>query len=77
MSKLISLRIDERLLERIDRSCRRAGVSRSRAVHDAFELWLRKKRLDEAIRREHEGYERHPIREDEFGPVLRAQAWPE
>jgi hypothetical protein len=39
-------------------------------------LWLRRRTLEEKVRRHREGYKRHPVTSDEFEPILRAQRWP-
>ena len=76
MSRMITLRLSEALVERVDRERKRDGLSRAQVIKAALELWMRQRRLQEAIRREHDGYERHPVTPDEFGPVLGAQVWP-
>jgi metal-responsive CopG/Arc/MetJ family transcriptional regulator len=76
MSLMISVRLAESLVEQVDRERRRDGLSRAQAIQNALKLWIRRRRLEEAVRREHEGYERHPVTGDEFGPVLGAQVWP-
>jgi metal-responsive CopG/Arc/MetJ family transcriptional regulator len=73
---MISIRLPDELVERVDRERRRDGLSRAQVAQRALELWIGKRRLEEAIRREHRGYDRHPVETDEFGPVLGAQAWP-
>jgi hypothetical protein len=76
MSKLIAVRLPDEVLSRVDHERRRAGLSRAAAINAALELWIRTRRYDDAVRRDHEGYDRHPIRTDEFEPVLGAQRWP-
>lgn len=76
MSRMVSLRLDEVLVEQVDRERQRDGLSRAQAVQTALELWIRNRRLEDAIRREHHGYDEHPVTPDEFGPVLGAQVWP-
>jgi hypothetical protein len=76
MSKLIALRLDDQLLEGVDRECRRTRLSRAAAVKEALGLWLERRRFEDAVRRDHAGYAEHPVRPDEFGPVLGAQTWP-
>ena len=73
---MITLRLSESLIEQVDRERQRDGLSRVQVVQKALQLWMRHRRLQEAIRREHEGYARYPVTADEFGPVLGAQAWP-
>lgn len=76
MSKLIAVRLPEAVLSRVDQERRRAGLSRAAAINAALELWIRTRHYEDAVRRDHQGYERHPVRADEFEPVLGAQKWP-
>ena len=73
---MIAVRLDERLLTAVDRERKRVRVSRARVVHEALASWVAQQRRAAAIRREHEAYAAHPVRPDEFGPVLGAQSWP-
>jgi len=75
MSKMVAVRLDERLLSRVDRERRRRGVSRARAVHEALAAWVARERLTDAVREEADAYGKYPVAEDEFGPVLGAQRW--
>jgi predicted transcriptional regulator len=75
MSKLVAVRLDERLLSRVDRERRRRGVSRARAVHEALAAWVARERLADAVREEAEAYGKHPVTADEFGAILGAQRW--
>lgn len=74
MAKTIAVRLDETLLQAIDRSGRRRG--RSAVVREALQMWIARQALAEKVRRHREGYARHPANRDEFGPVLGAQTWP-
>lgn len=76
MSKMTAVRLDEELLRDIDRERRRAKLSRARVIHEALALWLERRRLEAAVRSDQAGYAEHPVDEEEFGPVLGAQAWP-
>jgi metal-responsive CopG/Arc/MetJ family transcriptional regulator len=76
MSRMVAVRLDERLLATVDRERRRARVTRAKVIHDALAMWVERRRVEEAVRREQEGYARKPIGEGEFGSVLGAQAWP-
>ena len=76
MSKLIAVRLHDDVLSRVDQERRRAGLSRAAAINAALDLWIRTRRYDDAVRRDHEGYDRHPVRPEEFAPVLGAQKWP-
>jgi len=76
MSKMVAVRLDERLLAAVDRERRRTRATRAKVIHDALALWVERKRTEEAIARDQAGYARHPVRDEEFGPVLGAQVWP-
>jgi predicted transcriptional regulator len=76
MSKMTTIRLDDELLRDVDRQRRRAKLSRARVIHEALALWLERRRSEEAIKADQDGYDRHPVSDDEFGPVLGAQSWP-
>jgi hypothetical protein len=76
MSRLIAVRLQERMLSQVDRERKRAGLSRAAAINEALELWVSKRRHEQDVRRDQEGYERHPAAEGEFEFVLGAQRWP-
>lgn len=76
MSRLIAVRLDERVLDQVDRERRRSGLSRGKAIQEALHLWVARRRLEEAMATDRAGYERHPVARDEFGPLLGAQPWP-
>ncbi len=76
MSRMIAVRLKEDLLERVDRERKRARLSRAAAINQALDLWVDRRRYEDAVRSDHEGYARHPVASDEFEAVLGAQAWP-
>jgi metal-responsive CopG/Arc/MetJ family transcriptional regulator len=76
MSKLVAVRISEQLLSRVDRERKRAGLTRAAAINDALQHWIRTRHHEEAVRRDHEGYARHPVGPGEFDLVLGSQTWP-
>jgi metal-responsive CopG/Arc/MetJ family transcriptional regulator len=76
MSKMITLRLREDLLSRLDRERRRAGLTRAAAINEAVQLWMARRQHDEAVESDQQAYDRHPVTEDEFAPVLGAQKWP-
>jgi hypothetical protein len=76
MSKMIAIRLQEDLLTDVDRERKRAGLTRAAAVHQALAIWVARRRHEEAVRQDQEGYRRHPVGDDEFEPVLGAQSWP-
>ena len=76
MAKLIAVRLREELLSTMDDERRRAGLTRAAAIQEALRLWVAHRQYKQAVRRDQEGYARHPVGRDEFTPILRAQAWP-
>ena len=76
MSKMIAVRLDEKLLHAVDRERRRARVTRAKVIHDALALWVERRRTEEAIARDQNGYAELPVTDEEFAPVLGAQVWP-
>lgn len=76
MSRMVSFRLDEALVRRVDKERQKDGLSRAQAVQRALEVWVRQCEQREAVRLEHEGYSRKPVTANEFGPVLGAQQWP-
>jgi Arc/MetJ-type ribon-helix-helix transcriptional regulator len=76
MSRLIAVRLQERMLSQVDRERKRAGLSRAAAINEALQLWVAKRQYEQAVRRDQEAYERQPVAEDEFESVLGAQRWP-
>jgi metal-responsive CopG/Arc/MetJ family transcriptional regulator len=76
MSQMIAVRLQEGLLEQVDAERRQAGLSRAATIAEALRLWIDRRRYEEAVRRDQEGYARRPVKADEFEPLLGAQAWP-
>ncbi|MBI5478541.1 MAG: hypothetical protein HY906_06800 [Deltaproteobacteria bacterium] len=64
------------LLDQVDRERRRAAASRARVVKEALHLGVERRRIEAAVRGHRKAYERLPVTDAEFGPVLRAQRWP-
>jgi predicted transcriptional regulator len=76
MSTSTTVRLSDELLRQIDRERARSKLPRARVIHQALELWLERRRQERAIRQDQRGYAEHPVQDDEFEPVLGAQAWP-
>jgi hypothetical protein len=73
---MVAVRLDEKLLAKVDRQRRRSGVSRTDAIHRGLLLWMEQQQLAEAMRRDQEGYAKLPVHPHEFTAILGAQAWP-
>ena len=76
MSKMIAIRLQDDLLQVVDHERKRAGLTRVAAVSAALRLWIEKRKYEEAVRRDQDGYRRRPVGVDEFEAVLGAQTWP-
>ena len=70
------MRLREELLEQVDRERKRARLTRAAAINEALDLWVDKRRYEQAVRSDQEGYARRPVSTDEFESVLGAQTWP-
>ena len=76
MSRMIAIRLQDEILSVVDHERKRAGLTRAAAVNEALRHWIDKRRYEEAVRRDQEGYRRHPVGKDVFESVLGAQRWP-
>lgn len=76
MSKVIAVRLEDDVLEDIDRARDRSGLTRAAVLKEALVLWLEERAYRGALHCDKDGYSRQPVRADEFRPVLRAQIWP-
>ncbi|HEX7407955.1 MAG TPA: ribbon-helix-helix domain-containing protein [Candidatus Binatia bacterium] len=76
MTKTISVRLDEKLVDAVDAAGESSQLGRSDVVREALQLWLRQRRIANKVRRHRDGYARQPVKPDEFPPVLGAQRWP-
>lgn len=74
MAHMISLRIDQSLLDQIDRERNRRP--RARVIHEALSLWLAMRREERAIAKDQGGYAEKPVDQDEFMPFMKLQSWP-
>jgi len=73
---MLSVRLDERLVNAVEAIGRTERRGRSELVREALELWLKQRRTADQVREHAAGYGRHPVSEEEFGPVLGAPTWP-
>src|SRR5260221_2618579 len=60
MSAMITVRLDESLVAEIDRERKRGAMSRARVIKDALALWVERRKIEAAVRRDRLGYERLP-----------------
>ncbi len=69
--------LDPRLVEAVDGAARRLGTTRSAFTRKALTDALERLRIEALEKRHRRGYERHPVRPDEFGGWEPEQAWPD
>ena len=75
--KAVQFTIDEELLRQIDRHPETKKHGRSAFLRRAAREYLARRRsqaIRDAYRR---GYGEQPVKADEFGPLIEAQAWPD
>ena len=76
MSSMVTVRLDDELLAAVDQERKADGLPRARVIKEALALWIERRRIKEAVLRHRDGYRRHPVRDEEFRPLLQAQRWP-
>ncbi len=72
--KTISITVDQPLLERLDDAARAARKSRSELSRLALTEWLDGQHWHRRAAEDRAGYEAHPVRPEEFGGLIAAQA---
>ncbi len=72
--KTISITIDKPLLERLDDAVRAARKTRSELLGLALREWLEGEHRRRLAAEDPAGYEKHPVRPDEFEGLIPAQA---
>lgn len=76
-TKTVRLTPDRALGEAGDRAAQRLGTTRSAFTRKALTDALERLRVEELEERHRRGYERHPVRRDEFGSWELEQVWPD
>jgi metal-responsive CopG/Arc/MetJ family transcriptional regulator len=74
--RTIQVVLEEDLLRAADREARRNRVNRSALLRTALREFLRRKHLEEQVKRDRRGYERHPIQPGEFAAWDQVRSWP-
>lgn len=73
--KTIQMTIDETLLKAVDRLCRTRRTSRSALIRAALESELERDELRRREEKHRKGYERQPVKADEFDAWVTEQEW--
>lgn len=69
--------LDQSLVEAVDGAAQGLGTTRSAFTRKALTDALERLRIEALEKRHRRGYERHPVRPDEFGDWETEQAWPD
>ena len=75
--KTVQMTLDDELVEAVDKAAKRLGTSRSAFARKALRQALTRLRAQELERKHRLGYERHPVKPDEFGLWEPEQIWPD
>ncbi len=73
--KTIQITIDEALLKELDQIIKKTKESRSAIIRNAILSYLRQRRITKMEEKHKKGYEKNPIREDEFSVWEDEQVW--
>jgi metal-responsive CopG/Arc/MetJ family transcriptional regulator len=73
--KAVQMTLDEELLAAVDRLARRLRTTRSALARDALREALAKYHLKELEEKHRLGYQRHPVKSEEFGVWENEQRW--
>ena len=76
-TKTVRLTLDPALVDAVDRAARRLGTTRSAFTRKALTDALERSRVEKLEERHRRGYERHPVRRDEFSGWELEQVWPD
>jgi metal-responsive CopG/Arc/MetJ family transcriptional regulator len=73
--KTIQMTLDDDLVDLVDKAARRLKTSRSAFTRNALRSALEQLRVRELERKHKEGYQKKPVKKDEFGAWEREQVW--
>ena len=74
---MTAVRLDDDLIAEVDRERNAAGLSRAKVIQEALSLWLERRKVEAAVRRDQKGYRLKPVSNEEFARVVGAQVWPQ
>lgn len=73
--KTVQMTLDDDLVGAVDKVARQMGTTRSAFTRDALRRALASLHVRELERKHREGYERKPVKTDEFGVWEGEQVW--
>ena len=76
-TRTVRLTLDRALVDALDGAARRLGTTRSVLTSKALADALERLRVEDLEERHRRGYERHPVRRDEFDGLELEQGWPD
>ena len=77
MMKTIQMTIDEQLLREVDKAVRDLDTTRSAFLREALQQALKQMRIAAMEQQQIEGYNRYPVKPDEFDVWQKEQVWEE
>jgi metal-responsive CopG/Arc/MetJ family transcriptional regulator len=75
--KTVQMTLDEALVDAVDRAAKKLGTSRSAFTRRALREALEKAQIRALEKKHRAGYERHPVRREEFSISEGEQVWTE
>lgn len=75
--KTVQMTLDEELVREVDEAVGQLGTTRSSFARRALRRELDRLRVEAQERLHREGYQRHPVADDEFGVWEAEQDWGE
>jgi len=73
--KTVQMTLDDDLVEKVDRVAKRLRTSRSALARRALRESLARYNADQLERKHRRGYQKHPVRGNEFSVWETEQAW--
>ena len=73
--KTVQMTLDDELVKEVDRVVKRLHTSRSAFTRNALREALMRYSIEQLERKHRQGYERHPVANDEFSDWERERVW--
>lgn len=75
--KTVQMTLDDDLVEAVDRLVKRMHTTRSAFTREALREALSRYTTEQLEKKHREGYQRHPVKDDEFSDWEDEQVWGE
>jgi metal-responsive CopG/Arc/MetJ family transcriptional regulator len=73
--KTIQMTLDEDLLEKVDRTVKKLGTTRSSYIRESLNYYLKRSQIKEKEKKHFKGYLKHPVKKGEFEIWDEEQVW--